>query len=484
MYINFTIPERILAGLSKSFGNDFSQNRIIKIFVLCMLLFPGFTYGQSGSVVLAWSPNTESNVSHYNLYRDTNSGTMVFLSSINHPDTTFVDNAVLENVTYYYKLTAVTTEGLESAPSNELEVLIGPPAITEEPNSTTVSEPDSAVFAVSASGMGQIHYQWRRDGVNISGATTDKYVLQPTSFAQDNGAQFDVTISNSQGSVTSNPAVLTVLESSNGNLISSEDFESGWGIWNDGGVDCNRIQKNASSGQYSVRLRDNTSSSILTSNSLDLTPYAEFEIRFSYLCSDMDNSNEDFWLQISTDGGSSYVTIEEWNLGDEFVNDKQYSDSVLVSGNGLTTTTRIRFRCDASAKNDYVYIDDIRIIGYTSPQVPNGNSNQGPPIDITTIKPNSEQAYSYQLFQNYPNPFNPTSTIPFDLAKESTVSLQIYNITGQLVRTLISDILSEGSFHYEWDAKDDFGNKVTSGVYLYRIKVADFVETRRMILLK
>ena len=574
MYINFTISEGNLTEASKSIINSHYQNHIIEIFFICLLLFTKFSYGQTASIVLGWSPNTESNISHYNLYRDTNAGTMVFLSSINHPDTTFSDNSVLENVTYYYKLTAVNTDGLESAPSEELKVFIGPPAITEQPSSITVNETDSAVFTVSATGIGILHYQWRRDGISISGATTDRYVLPTTSFAQDNGAQFDVIISNehgtitsdvailtvaenllppviidqpldlavtepnaatfrvsangnpqpayqwrrnginitgatkniyslsstsfevddgakfdviasnSRGSVTSDPAVLTILKSSSGSLISSEDFESGWGIWNDGGFDCDRIRKYASSGKYSIRLRDNTSTSVVTTNSLDLTPYAQLEIQFSYCCVSMDNSNEDFWLQISTDGGSSYITIEEWNLYDEFFNNKHYQDSVLISGNGLTTTTKIRFRCDASANNDYVYIDDISIIGHTSPVSPPENSNQGSPIDITNVNINPKQPQSYQLFQNYPNPFNPTTTIPFDLSEESRVSLEIYNITGQLIRTLISDILSAGSFSYEWDARDNFGNKVASGAYIYRIKVGDFVETKSMILLK
>ena len=117
MYINFTISEGNLTEASKSNISNYYQNHIIEIFFICLLLFTKFSYGQTASIVLGWSPNTESNTSHYNLYRDTNAGTMVFLSSINHPDTTFSDNSVLENVTYYYKLTAVNTDGPTSRSS-------------------------------------------------------------------------------------------------------------------------------------------------------------------------------------------------------------------------------------------------------------------------------------------------------------------------------------------------------------------------------
>jgi len=73
----------------------------------------------------------------------------------------------------------------------------------------------------------------------------------------------------------------------------------------------------------------------------------------------MDNPNEDFWLQISTDGGSNFSTVEEWNWGDEFVNDQFYPDSVIITGYTLTNQTVLRFRCDASGNNDDVYIDEV-----------------------------------------------------------------------------------------------------------------------------
>ena len=82
---------------------------------------------------------------------------------------------------------------------------------------------------------------------------------------------------------------------------------------------------------------------------------------FAYICVSMDNAAEDFWLQISTDGGSSFTTVEEWNLNDEFVNDHFYTDSVTITGHTLTDQTQIRFRCDASGNKDDVYIDTATV---------------------------------------------------------------------------------------------------------------------------
>jgi subtilisin family serine protease len=116
----------------------------------------------------------------------------------------------------------------------------------------------------------------------------------------------------------------------------------------------------------------------------------------------------------------------------------------------------------------------------------------------------------FSLFQNYPNPFNPATTIAFELraqsqALASTVppggdeealapqreqaskvfaSLKIYNIRGRLVKTLIEDELTPGRYQVTWDGTNGSGEKVASGVYLYRLKTSHSQTTRRMILLK
>jgi fibronectin type 3 domain-containing protein len=144
--------------------------------------------------------------------------------------------------------------------------------------------------------------------------------------------------------------------------INSNDFESSWGIWNDGGSDCRRSSRDsayAHQGNYCVRIRDNTSTSVATTDSLNLSGYSEVKVDFWYYPRSMDNSNEDFWLQISTDGGSNFTTVEEWNTGDEFVNGNFYPDSVTITGYALTSNTQLRFRCDASGNNDYIYIDEV-----------------------------------------------------------------------------------------------------------------------------
>ena len=145
--------------------------------------------------------------------------------------------------------------------------------------------------------------------------------------------------------------------------INFSDFENGLSIWNDGGSDCALTQLNPNSGLYSLEIRDNTSESVLTTDNLDLSAYEELTVEFSYFPVSMDNSSEDFWLQISEDGGSTFTLVEEWNLNDEFVNNTRYDESIFLPGPFTSTNTQFRFRCDASGNKDWIYLDDIHIRG-------------------------------------------------------------------------------------------------------------------------
>lgn len=105
--------------------------------------------------------------------------------------------------------------------------------------------------------------------------------------------------------------------------------------------------------------------------------------------------------------------------------------------------------------------------------------------DLTRIPTN------YVLNQNYPNPFNPTTEIQYSLPQNGHVTINIFNVWGQKIRTLLNERKSAGSHRILWDAKDDFGNQVASGVYIYRIRVRPtdkngqpFASLRKMTLLR
>ncbi len=86
--------------------------------------------------------------------------------------------------------------------------------------------------------------------------------------------------------------------------------------------------------------------------------------------------------------------------------------------------------------------------------------------------------------QNYPNPFNPSTTIQYQLSSRENVQVNVYNATGQLVRTLLSEEKDAGNHSVVWDGTSNAGNLVSSGAYFYQVKVGDFVQAKKMILLK
>ncbi|UCE07261.1 MAG: DUF5123 domain-containing protein [bacterium] len=91
---------------------------------------------------------------------------------------------------------------------------------------------------------------------------------------------------------------------------------------------------------------------------------------------------------------------------------------------------------------------------------------------------------TFCLDQNYPNPFNPMTTISYSVNKTDPVTLDIFNMKGQKIRTLVNEVKDTGSYSIIWDARDGEGQALAGGVYLYRLKSGSAVEIRKMALIK
>lgn len=102
----------------------------------------------------------------------------------------------------------------------------------------------------------------------------------------------------------------------------------------------------------------------------------------------------------------------------------------------------------------------------------------------TGISTNGNLPETFSVAQNYPNPFNPETTIRYQLPFAEDVRLVIYNVLGQKVRTLVNGRLEAGFYQANWDGKNDIGQQVSSGIYIYRFEAGEFVRTRKMIMLK
>ena len=90
----------------------------------------------------------------------------------------------------------------------------------------------------------------------------------------------------------------------------------------------------------------------------------------------------------------------------------------------------------------------------------------------------------YKLIKNYPNPFNPVTTLRYDLPENSHVNITIYDMLGRQVKNLINQTQDAGYRSVRWNATDDYGKPVSAGIYLYQIQAGEFVQTKKMMLLK
>jgi hypothetical protein len=106
-------------------------------------------------------------------------------------------------------------------------------------------------------------------------------------------------------------------------------------------------------------------------------------------------------------------------------------------------------------------------------------------ITISTgIEETGNQVEDLTLFSAFPNPFNPATTIRYSLSKGSRVSLKIYNVVGERVKTLVEDFQSPGDKSAVWDGRNDRGQLVSSGVYIYKLEAGEFASVRKMIFVK
>ncbi len=113
------------------------------------------------------------------------------------------------------------------------------------------------------------------------------------------------------------------------------------------------------------------------------------------------------------------------------------------------------------------------------------NNNALQKVEVEIIYSDAfEIPVDYWLSQNYPNPFNPTTKVKFSVPVDGSVTLKVYNMLGQEIATLFDGNAQKGTYSLSWDGKDSKGNTVSSGTYIYKMIAGDFVQSKKMVLLK
>ncbi|GAA3617722.1 hypothetical protein GCM10022396_40410 [Flavivirga amylovorans] len=287
-----------------------------------------------------------------------------------------------------------------------------------------------------------------------------------------------ITVTTNDGGFTAT-STITVTSSGGGGFteILYDDFESGFGNWNDGGSDALLYTGGtfAHQGNNAANIQDNTSTSVITTNNLALSGSNEIKVEFWYRPESMDNSNEDFWLQISTNGGASYTTVQTWARNIDFQNGQFYSESVTISGFTLTNQTRLRFRCDASGNKDDVYIDEIRVSvsgsGSTSK-----NTSSKEDTNVALVEDNIKTEASFKI---YPNPIDDNFNVAIKMYEKSNLDINIYTINGVLVKSKKFGDYRSGTHKINL-SKFDL-NMANSGIYILELRANNLVKHMRVI---
>jgi hypothetical protein len=193
----------------------------------------------------------------------------------------------------------------------------------------------------------------------------------------------------------------------------------------------------------------------------------------------------DLYAVASGDGGNTWT---------DPVNISNPDGSATGWDDRYPSVAKVNYDCTADPGKDFyvLYSSDDR--GGTGLQGTEGASNvdyikfMGVDLDDLGIGdqvkggPGLPRAAS--LMQNYPNPFNPSTSISFQLAERSNVTVKIFDVRGRMVKTLVDGVKEAGEYTVQWNGKESTGQQVSSGIYFYTMETDDFSSTRKMVILK
>jgi len=215
--------------------------------------------------------------------------------------------------------------------------------------------------------------------------------------------------------------------------LSYDNFESGWGNFQDGGSDSKRYTGGtyAYGGNDALNIQDNTNSSVITyTNAVDVSSYNEISVEFFFYPRSMENG-EDFWLQFYD--GSSWQTVASWARGTDFSNNNFYTSTVIIDAASYSfgPNAKIRFRCDASGNADDVYIDEVTVMA-TSTTFSGGRSDQS--VVVTNwVREGVNELISLDEMELYPNPAIDEAKMLIDADEVSDVRVKVMDIQGRVM---------------------------------------------------
>ncbi len=368
----------------------------------------------------------------YNIYRSTDSLNYSLVASVDSLSLTYLDGSVTNGTTYYYYVTAMYTGG-ESGPSNV--------AVATPMGADTAFFDDFEAYTAGMQLVVQNPVDWTTWS-NSPGSGEDPYVSSNYAYSGSNSVVIapNNDLVKTLGMLTSGSWGMTFqmyIPSGKAGYFNTLSFFDGanseWGMqcfFNVGGM-----------------------------ASLDAGGQASATFNYSY----------DVWNEVTV-----IVDLDQdsaqFIFNGTVIHAWQWTEGSFGNG-GLLMLDANDFY--GATPDDEMYFDDYDFDADTLRSLVGIGDDLGSQVPV-----------EFSLEQNYPNPFNPTTTIKYGLKEQVKVSLKIYNILGQVVKTLVSGNQTAGYKQVVWDGTNEFGAKVASGVYIYRIEAGNFVKSQKMILMK
>jgi hypothetical protein len=199
------------------------------------------------------------------------------------------------------------------------------------------------------------------------------------------------------------------------------------------------------------------------------------------------NATAQIGTEFTLDGSNSYdsdglITEYSWSQS-------QNGDQVIFNS---TDETVVTFTVPEESPND-ISDSSVTCIIYLTVTDNDGNTDMSQVIVTGLLNDGGQQLElsdvsntpdKFKLNQNYPNPFNPVTTLGYDLPEQGLVNITVYDMLGNIINELVNEVQYSGYKSIQWNATNNQGQPVSTGVYLYSIKAGEFRQTKKMILLK
>ena len=200
---------------------------------------------------------------------------------------------------------------------------------------------------------------------------------------------------------------------------------------------------------------------------------------------DFQTDSSGIWLNWSAFAGTENMGFDVFRSIFENGEFTRMTENIIpISNNNSGINNYSFFDADVEPGETYYYkLADVSIDGEVTMFGPITATAMGA-TDVADGKTIASTPGDFQLGEAYPNPFNGSATIQFAIATSGNVRLEIFNLMGQKIRTLVSDRKEAGSHSIAWDGKNDFGQHVGSGIYLYQMSVNDYNASKRIVYLK